>query len=109
MLGLLSIQPLCIVCVRWRESIHPPQTKTCYTGHACDDDPLAKGTHNHTRTHASAIRVWSLWEYEIPAEKLRGQKALEVVVKATDTSYNVQPERIEPYWNLVRGVWGESE
>lgn len=52
--------------------------------------------------HSSTIRAWSLWEYEIPPEKLKGRKVLEVAVKATDTSYNVQPERIEPYWNLVR-------
>ena len=47
--------------------------------------------------------TWSLWEYEVPQTSLEGKKEIEVCVKATDTSYNVQPERIEPYWNL-RGV-----
>ena len=60
-------------------------------------------THTTRRPPSSSLhRTWSLWEHEIPAEKLAGKAAIEVVVKATDTSYNVQPERIEPYWNLVR-------
>lgn len=58
-------------------------------------------TYTHI-AHPFILRAWSLWEYEIPQEKLQGRKVLEVAVKATDTSYNVQPERIEPYWNLVR-------
>jgi sulfite oxidase len=51
--------------------------------------------------------TWALWELEVPLEALRGKEGgqgqVEIVAKATDTSYNVQPERIEPYWNL-RGV-----
>lgn len=57
--------------------------------------------HHLTPPKIPQNRTWSLWEYEIPVEKLEGKKTLEVAVKATDTSYNVQPERIEPYWNLV--------
>lgn len=57
---------------------------------------------NPTQNPRKRTRTWSLWEYEIPQAKLEGKRVLVVTVKATDTSYNVQPERIEPYWNLVR-------
>jgi len=43
----------------------------------------------------------------VPEGKLAGLKEADICVKATDTSYNVQPERIEPYWNL-RGVLANS-
>jgi hypothetical protein len=39
----------------------------------------------------------------VPEEKLEGLTEADICVKATDTSYNVQPESIEAYWNL-RGV-----
>lgn len=47
--------------------------------------------------------TWALWEYEVPQEVVKGKGELELVVKATDTTYNVQPPSIEPFWNL-RGV-----
>jgi len=46
---------------------------------------------------------WALWEYEVPDTALEGKEDIEVVVKATDSSYNVQPENAAPLWNL-RGV-----
>mmetsp|Transcript_9427 Transcript_9427/g.34598 ORF Transcript_9427/g.34598 Transcript_9427/m.34598 type:complete len:574 (-) Transcript_9427:105-1826(-) len=47
--------------------------------------------------------AWTFWEVdvEIPPE-MKGKK-IEVVCKATDASYNVQPESVEPIWNL-RGL-----
>lgn len=47
--------------------------------------------------------TWALWEHFVPEEKLEGLTEADICVKATDTSYNVQPESIEAYWNL-RGV-----
>jgi len=51
--------------------------------------------------------TWALWEHHVPEAKLKGLEEADICVKATDTSYNVQPERIEPYWNL-RGVLANS-
>ncbi|KAI3434691.1 hypothetical protein D9Q98_002754 [Chlorella vulgaris] len=46
--------------------------------------------------------AWALWEATIPLPK--GTKGpLELVCKATDESYNTQPESAAPIWNL-RGV-----
>lgn len=70
-----------------------------FTPHTTHSINANAHTHNKHKN-----RTWSLWEYEVPQAKLEGKKVLEVAVKATDTSYNVQPERIEPYWNLVRSV-----
>ena len=51
--------------------------------------------------------AWTFWdaEIEIPLE-LKG-KDVEICCKATDASYNVQPERTEPIWNL-RGLNNNS-
>lgn len=78
---------------------HTNQTNHTHTPRA----PATTTNQKQTRTQPQT-RTWSLWEYEIPQAKLEGKTVLEVAVKATDTSYNVQPERIEPYWNLVRFV-----
>lgn len=51
--------------------------------------------------------TWALWEYEVPEDAIQGKAQIEVVAKATDTNYNVQPEHVEPYWNL-RGVLANS-
>ena len=47
--------------------------------------------------------AWTLWEcdFDIP-EDMAGRK-IEIVSKATDVSYNVQPDSIEGIWNL-RGI-----
>uniref|UniRef100_A0A8C6V922 sulfite oxidase n=1 Tax=Naja naja TaxID=35670 RepID=A0A8C6V922_NAJNA len=43
--------------------------------------------------------AWKLWQLDafVPA----GTKELNLVCKAVDTSYNVQPERAEPLWNIL--------
>jgi sulfite oxidase len=47
--------------------------------------------------------AWTFWEasIEVP-EHLRG-KEIEICCRATDSSCNVQPERLEPIWN-IRGL-----
>ena len=45
--------------------------------------------------------AWTFWEAEAPLPP--GAVAAEVVAKATDAAYNVQPERVESIWNL-RGL-----
>eukprot|EP00887_Chlorella_sp_A99_P003634 scaffold7.g3634.t1 len=48
--------------------------------------------------------AWALWEAEVPVPKdaAPGQQ-VEIICKATDESYNTQPENPGPIWNL-RGV-----
>merc|ERR1719498_936282 len=47
--------------------------------------------------------AWTFWEASIPVpESLRG-KEVTIMCKAVDSACNVQPERIEPIWNL-RGL-----
>ncbi|XP_044305418.1 sulfite oxidase, mitochondrial isoform X1 [Varanus komodoensis] len=43
--------------------------------------------------------AWTLWELEasVPA----GTRELNIVCKATDTSYNQQPDTVKPIWNLL--------
>lgn len=46
--------------------------------------------------------AWALWQADVPVPK--GHKGpLTIVAKATDESYNTQPERADAVWNL-RGV-----
>jgi sulfite oxidase len=45
---------------------------------------------------------WTFWEAEMPAPAV-GVDDLEVICKATDASYNVQPDSVEGIWNL-RGI-----
>jgi hypothetical protein len=48
--------------------------------------------------------AWALWEATVPLPKGTKQGgSVKLVCKATDESYNTQPERAEPIWNL-RGV-----
>lgn len=42
---------------------------------------------------------WTLWHVQLPVD----DTVTEVLCKATDSSYNTQPERVDPIWNL-RGV-----
>lgn len=44
--------------------------------------------------------AWALWELTVPVE---AGTELEIVCKAVDSSYNVQPDSVAPIWNL-RGV-----
>lgn len=47
--------------------------------------------------------AWTFWECEFtPEEQLVGQK-MELICKATDASYNVQPDSVAGIWNL-RGI-----
>lgn len=51
--------------------------------------------------------AWTLWEATVDVpEELRGSK-LSVVCKAVDSSYNVQPDSVDPLWNM-RGVLNNS-
>lgn len=45
--------------------------------------------------------AWKLWTLTAPLPI--GQEQLEIVCKAVDSSYNVQPDTVAPIWNL-RGV-----
>ncbi|XP_067385971.1 sulfite oxidase, mitochondrial isoform X2 [Emydura macquarii macquarii] len=45
--------------------------------------------------------AWRLWQLTAPVPP--GSSALDIVCKAVDDSYNVQPDTVEPIWNL-RGV-----
>ncbi|KAL0901071.1 hypothetical protein ABMA27_006393 [Loxostege sticticalis] len=44
---------------------------------------------------------WTLWAATVPAPK--GQKEVELWVKATDSNFNTQPERFDDIWN-IRGI-----
>ncbi|XP_066114555.1 sulfite oxidase, mitochondrial [Saccopteryx bilineata] len=45
--------------------------------------------------------AWRLWQLQAPVPP--GKKELNIVCKAVDDSYNVQPDTVAPIWNL-RGV-----
>ncbi|XP_068598095.1 sulfite oxidase, mitochondrial [Brachionichthys hirsutus] len=45
--------------------------------------------------------AWKLWEVTAPLPA--GSRELEIVCKAVDSSYNMQPDTVGPIWNL-RGV-----
>lgn len=45
--------------------------------------------------------AWSLWQATVPIPE--GVNKLDIVCKAIDSSYNVQPDTVAPIWNL-RGV-----
>ena len=48
--------------------------------------------------------AWTLWEYKI---NLKGQTKLKIICKATDNSFNSQPEKKEQVWNM-RGINNNS-
>lgn len=52
-------------------------------------------------------KAWSWTPWEIEVEIPKGQKEFKVISKAVDENYNVQPERIDPIWN-IRGVLTNS-
>ncbi|XP_051865408.1 sulfite oxidase, mitochondrial isoform X2 [Pristis pectinata] len=49
--------------------------------------------------------AWKLWQLTVPLPK--DQKSLEIICKAVDNQYNVQPDTVAPIWNL-RGVLNNS-
>ncbi|XP_057556718.1 sulfite oxidase, mitochondrial isoform X2 [Hippopotamus amphibius kiboko] len=51
--------------------------------------------------HARKAWAWRLWQLQAPVPA--GKKELNIVCKAVDDSYNVQPDTVAPIWNL-RGV-----
>eukprot|EP00418_Pyrodinium_bahamense_P062864 CAMPEP_0179095684 /NCGR_PEP_ID=MMETSP0796-20121207/43945_1 /TAXON_ID=73915 /ORGANISM="Pyrodinium bahamense, Strain pbaha01" /LENGTH=646 /DNA_ID=CAMNT_0020793379 /DNA_START=99 /DNA_END=2039 /DNA_ORIENTATION=+ len=56
-----------------------------------------------SQQHPARAWAWTFWEASIPVpEDMRGKKVT-VLCRATDSSYNTQPERAEPIWNL-RGL-----
>jgi len=60
---------------------------------------LAEGNEQHP----SRSWAWTFWEASVPvSDEMRG-KEITVLCRATDTSYNTQPERPEHIWNL-RGL-----
>ena len=51
---------------------------------------------------------WVLWTFDLNADPMKGGDQLEVVCKAVDSQYNVQPERVEPLWNfqgVLNNAW----
>ncbi|XP_069761634.1 sulfite oxidase, mitochondrial isoform X2 [Narcine bancroftii] len=49
--------------------------------------------------------AWKLWQLTVPLPK--DQKNMEIICKAVDNQYNVQPDTVAPIWNL-RGVLNNS-
>ena len=49
--------------------------------------------------------AWTFWECEVTVPE--GAAQFEVMCKATDVAYNVQPESAEPIWN-IRGLNNNS-
>jgi len=58
--------------------------------------------------HPTKAWAWTFWECDLPKPKgLKDGDQIEVVAKATDVSYNTQPESIEHIWNF-RGINNNS-
>eukprot|EP00927_Polykrikos_kofoidii_P065494 TRINITY_DN61245_c0_g1_i1.p1 TRINITY_DN61245_c0_g1~~TRINITY_DN61245_c0_g1_i1.p1 ORF type:complete len:653 (+),score=104.92 TRINITY_DN61245_c0_g1_i1:90-2048(+) len=47
--------------------------------------------------------AWTFFEVSVPVPETSRGKSFEIMCRATDSSYNAQPERPEPIWNL-RGL-----
>lgn len=47
--------------------------------------------------------AWTFWEMDVAVPAEDTGKTLSVICKATDASYNVQPDSLEGIWNL-RGI-----
>ena len=64
---------------------------------------LTKGAEQHpTRAWA-----WTFWEIELPAPASATGSAFNIICKATDASYNSQPESPQSIWN-IRGLNNNS-
>lgn len=53
--------------------------------------------------HPTRAWAWTFWEATVPIPPELIGKEIDVLCRATDSSYNTQPERPEPIWNL-RGL-----
>ncbi len=51
--------------------------------------------------------AWTFWEFNVSDKKFNKNKEIQIVCKATDSSYNTQPERKELAWN-IRGLNNNS-
>lgn len=60
-----------------------------------------KGEDGEMAPPPGQVWAWKLWELTVPLPE--DMKELEIVCKAVDSSYNMQPDTILPIWNL-RGV-----
>jgi len=47
--------------------------------------------------------AWTFWECDIEIPKDASTDTISIISKATDVSYNVQPDTVEGIWNL-RGI-----
>ena len=47
--------------------------------------------------------AWTFWEIDVDIPESAAKSKLEIICKATDASYNVQPDSVEGIWNL-RGI-----
>ena len=47
--------------------------------------------------------AWTFWEVDIEVPDGLVGKTMEIISKATDASYNVQPDTVQGIWNL-RGI-----
>ncbi|XP_072927023.1 sulfite oxidase, mitochondrial isoform X2 [Hemitrygon akajei] len=56
---------------------------------------------NGVKPNEGQAWAWKLWQLTVPLPK--DQKNLEIICKAVDNHYNVQPDTVAPIWNL-RGV-----
>ncbi|XP_035231745.1 sulfite oxidase-like isoform X2 [Stegodyphus dumicola] len=50
--------------------------------------------------------AWTLWRVSVPVE-MSSNSEVQIICKAVDSSYNVQPDSFPPIWNL-RGVLGNA-
>lgn len=50
--------------------------------------------------------AWTLWNIDVPVS-VENESEIQVICKAIDSSYNVQPDSFPPIWNL-RGVMGNA-
>lgn len=48
--------------------------------------------------------AWRVWQVDLPIPpNMKNNSEVQIICKATDSSYNVQPDSVDPIWNL-RGV-----
>jgi len=57
---------------------------------------------NHTQPLDRAW-AWTFWECELDIPEEMAGQTLQIISKATDASYNVQPDSVQGVWNL-RGI-----
>jgi len=56
-----------------------------------------------SQQHPLRSWAWTFWEASVPVPEARRGQEVTVLCRATDSSYNTQPERAGPIWNL-RGL-----